>query len=115
MNGLTLIDAIRNVAKRQVPAILITADRSPQVQELAAAHEVQCLRKPLRPAALRAAIGHARMQGAAAEAAGAGPSPSPQGGGIVCLTLLPANAKSSERSAILQAFYGLTVPRCALT
>ena len=68
-DGLTLIDSIRRLSARRVPAILITADRSRQVQDLAAAHDVQCLRKPLRPASLRAAIGHARMQAAAAEAA----------------------------------------------
>ncbi|MBL8895176.1 MAG: PAS domain-containing hybrid sensor histidine kinase/response regulator, partial [Rhizobiales bacterium] len=68
-DGLTLIDSIRRLSARRVPAILITADRSRQVQDLASAHDVQCLRKPLRPASLRAAIGHARMQAAAAEAA----------------------------------------------
>lgn len=68
-DGLTLIESIRRISARRVPAILITADRSRQVQDLAAVHDVQCLRKPLRPAALRAAIGHARMQAAAAEAA----------------------------------------------
>ncbi len=67
-DGLALIGAIRAQAGRPLPAILITADRSRQVQELAAAHNVQCLRKPLRPASLRAAIGHACTQ-AAAEAA----------------------------------------------
>jgi CheY-like chemotaxis protein len=68
-DGLTLIDTIRGLAGRRVPAILITADRSRQVQDLAAAHDVQCLRKPLRPAALRVAMGHARLQAAATEAA----------------------------------------------
>ncbi|MBL8906783.1 MAG: PAS-domain containing protein, partial [Rhizobiales bacterium] len=68
-DGLALIEAIRAQAPRMVPAILITADRSRQVQDLAAVHDVQCLRKPLRPAALRAAIGHACMQTGTVEAA----------------------------------------------
>jgi len=68
-DGLALIESLRLKARSAVPAILITADRSRQAQDLAAALDVQCLRKPLRPAALRAAINHACRHGAAAEAA----------------------------------------------
>jgi CheY-like chemotaxis protein len=43
-------------AGRMVPAILITADRSRLVQDRAAECQIQYLRKPVRPAALRAAL-----------------------------------------------------------
>jgi CheY-like chemotaxis protein/anti-sigma regulatory factor (Ser/Thr protein kinase) len=64
-DGLDVVAMLRGHAGRYVPAILITADRSRQVQDLALAHDMQCLRKPLRPAALRAAINHAFMRAAA--------------------------------------------------
>ena len=63
-DGLVLIATIRGHLGRPVPAILITADRSRQVQDLAVAHDMQCLSKPLRPAALRAAISHACLRAA---------------------------------------------------
>ena len=65
----TGIDAI--VALRElhgnIPAVLITADRSEIVRGLAAASDVLILHKPLRPAALRAALMRGRVQGVAAE------------------------------------------------
>ena len=65
----TGIDAI--VALRElhgnIPAVLITADRSEIVRALAAASDVLILHKPLRPAALRAALMRGRVQGVAAE------------------------------------------------
>ena len=48
-------------------AILITADRSLKVQKLAAKAGVQYLRKPVRPAALRAVLARASVQLEAAE------------------------------------------------
>jgi hypothetical protein len=51
-----------------LPAILITADRSPDVRELARNEGVQVLHKPLKPAALRALMAQWRvMRVAAAE------------------------------------------------
>jgi CheY-like chemotaxis protein len=64
-DGLGVVAMLRAHTGRYVPAILITADRSRQVQDLALAHDMQCLRKPLRPAALRAAITHACLRAAA--------------------------------------------------
>jgi CheY-like chemotaxis protein len=49
-----------------LPAILITADRSPRVRDEAQAHEVKVLSKPLKPAALRALMAQWRVQRAAA-------------------------------------------------
>ena len=54
--GLNVIETLRALAGRHIPAILITADRSQEVQERARHHDVTYLRKPIRPAALRAVI-----------------------------------------------------------
>jgi len=63
-NGL---DAIVELRWRlgDLPAILITADRSPRVRNAARAHNVRLLQKPLKPASLRALLGQWRMQVAA--------------------------------------------------
>jgi CheY-like chemotaxis protein len=53
------VQSLRARAKRHVPAILITADRSRKIQDEAAAVGVPMLKKPVRPAALRAAMAHA--------------------------------------------------------
>jgi Na+/proline symporter/signal transduction histidine kinase/ActR/RegA family two-component response regulator len=66
-DGLALIERLRGEARRTIPAILITADRSRLVQERAAQHGIQYLRKPLRPAALRAALAQFAAQAQAAE------------------------------------------------
>jgi Na+/proline symporter/signal transduction histidine kinase/ActR/RegA family two-component response regulator len=66
-DGLELIEAIRRKLGRQVPAILITADRSDQVRAAALSAGVQYLRKPVQPAALRAALSHGIAQREAAE------------------------------------------------
>jgi len=50
-----------------VPAVIITADRSPEVQERIRSAGLQLLRKPVRPAALRALMAQARIRRAAAE------------------------------------------------
>jgi Na+/proline symporter/CheY-like chemotaxis protein/anti-sigma regulatory factor (Ser/Thr protein kinase) len=49
-----------------LPAILITADRSPTVREQARAQAIQLLHKPIKPAALRALLAQWRMMRAAA-------------------------------------------------
>jgi CheY-like chemotaxis protein len=66
-DGLALIDRLRSRARRPIPAVLITAERSKQVQDLALARDVQYIRKPVKPAALRAAISHASVRAEAAE------------------------------------------------
>ena len=66
-DGITLIGELRRKARRPMPAILITADRSPAVSDLALAHDIHLLRKPIKPAALRAAMSHMAMKTDAAE------------------------------------------------
>jgi Na+/proline symporter/signal transduction histidine kinase/CheY-like chemotaxis protein len=66
-DGLMVVETIRARAGRPIPAILISADRSVRVQELAAAANVQYLRKPVRPAALRAVLSQLTVQLEAAE------------------------------------------------
>ena len=65
--GLEAIAALR-ARCGDLPAILITADRSPAVREEARAQSVQVLNKPLKPAALRALLAQWRaLRVAAAE------------------------------------------------
>jgi len=45
-----------------MPAILITADRSPAVRAAAAEENIIVLNKPVKPAALRALIGQWRTR-----------------------------------------------------
>ena len=63
-NGL---DAIVELRWRlgDLPAILITADRSPRVRNAARARNVKLLHKPLKPASLRALLAQWRIQVAA--------------------------------------------------
>jgi CheY-like chemotaxis protein len=66
-DGLAVIDRLRAQAGRTVPALLITADRSRAVQERAAERGVVHMRKPVRSAALRAALSHLMTRAEAAE------------------------------------------------
>ena len=59
-NGIEAIIALRR-RLGDLPAILITADRSPDVRELARNEGVQVLNKPLKPAALRALLAQWRV------------------------------------------------------
>lgn len=65
--GLAAIKAVSEALNYDVAAVIISADRSPEVQETVRATGVQMLRKPLRPAALRAVMAQARIRRAAAE------------------------------------------------
>jgi len=65
-NGIEAIGALRWRFGAELPAILITADRSPHVREDARARDIQVLHKPLKPAALRALIAQWRVQRMAA-------------------------------------------------
>jgi CheY-like chemotaxis protein len=59
------IDAIVELRRRyggDIVAILITADRSPDVREEARMNDVLLLNKPVKPAALRALITRARLK-----------------------------------------------------
>jgi Na+/proline symporter/signal transduction histidine kinase len=60
-NGIDAIAALRWRFGADLPAILITADRSPAVREEARTRDIQVLNKPLKPAALRALIAQWRV------------------------------------------------------
>jgi signal transduction histidine kinase len=62
-DGLKVIARLRR-ERGHLPAILITADRSRRIQEEAAAQGVQYLRKPVKPAALRASLAQLTRQAA---------------------------------------------------
>ena len=54
VSGLDVMDRLDAELERSVPAIVITADRSPQLEDASRARGYRLLRKPIRPAALRA-------------------------------------------------------------
>ncbi|RDJ20476.1 response regulator [Bosea caraganae] len=66
-DGLAAISALRERSRLPLPAILLTADRSPQVREAAGAFDVHILNKPLKPGALRALLAQWRATRLAAE------------------------------------------------
>jgi CheY-like chemotaxis protein len=59
-NGLEAIAALR-LRYGELPAILITADRSPTVRDQARMEGIQVLHKPIKPAALRAMLAQWRV------------------------------------------------------
>jgi Na+/proline symporter/signal transduction histidine kinase len=61
-NGLAAIRDIRRRYGEAIPAILITADRSPQVRAAAREENIAVLNKPVKPASLRALLGQWRIQ-----------------------------------------------------
>ncbi len=61
-NGIAAIRDIRRRFGDTIPAILITADRSPQVQVAAREEKIAVLNKPVKPASLRALLGQWRTQ-----------------------------------------------------
>jgi Na+/proline symporter/signal transduction histidine kinase len=65
-NGIATIRDIRQRFGANIPAILITADRSPHVREAARADRIVVLNKPVKPASLRALLGQWRAQQMAA-------------------------------------------------
>jgi signal transduction histidine kinase len=65
-NGIDAISALRARFGGGMPAILITADRSPHVREAAKARDIQVLHKPVKPAALRALLAQWRTHRVAA-------------------------------------------------
>ncbi len=56
-HGIAAIGDLREKYGADIPAILITADRSPKVREAARAAQINMLNKPVKPASLRAIIG----------------------------------------------------------
>ncbi|MBX6424551.1 MAG: hybrid sensor histidine kinase/response regulator [Variibacter sp.] len=61
-NGLDAIAALRARYGAELPAILVTADRSPRVREEARARQIKVLSKPIKPAALRALLAQWRVR-----------------------------------------------------
>jgi Na+/proline symporter/signal transduction histidine kinase len=61
-NGLAAIREIRRRFGKNIPAILITADRSPHVRAAAREEKIVVLNKPVKPASLRALLGQWRAQ-----------------------------------------------------
>ncbi len=61
-NGVAAIRDIRRRFGENIPAILITADRSPHVREAAREENIAVLNKPVKPASLRALLGQWRTQ-----------------------------------------------------
>jgi len=55
-DGVAAVRALRGDLGRSVPAILATADRSPEVRDEAAREDVLVMNKPLKPAPLRAQL-----------------------------------------------------------
>ncbi|MEN5082587.1 PAS domain-containing hybrid sensor histidine kinase/response regulator [Bosea sp. TWI1241] len=66
-DGLSAISSLRERMGTGLPAILLTADRSPEVRDAAAALDVHVLNKPLKPGALRALLAQWRATRLAAE------------------------------------------------
>jgi CheY-like chemotaxis protein len=66
-NGIEAIVRLRQDFGTDLPAALITADRSPQVREDARTIDVLVLNKPVKPAALRAFLAQWRVARPAAE------------------------------------------------
>jgi len=61
-NGVAAIRDIRRRFGESIPAILITADRSPHVRAAAREEKIAVLNKPVKPASLRALLGQWRTQ-----------------------------------------------------
>jgi Na+/proline symporter/signal transduction histidine kinase/CheY-like chemotaxis protein len=61
-NGVAAIREIRGRFGADIPAILITADRSPHVRDAARQEKIAVLNKPVKPASLRALLGQWRTQ-----------------------------------------------------
>ena len=65
--GIEAVKELRWKFGAQLPAVLVTADRSPDMQERARASGIAILNKPVKPAALRAMIAQHRRVPEAAE------------------------------------------------
>ena len=65
--GLDVVRTLREEIGMLVPAVLVTADRSPELRAAAEGAEVAILNKPLKPAQLRALLGRLSSTSLAAE------------------------------------------------
>ena len=66
-DGLDAIVRLRWAFNSELPAVLVTADRTPEVRDLAASRNVQLLNKPVKPGSLRAMLSQWAAQRPAAE------------------------------------------------
>jgi CheY-like chemotaxis protein len=66
-DGLGAIGALRAAFGADIPAVLATADRSPEVREAARSAQIAILYKPLKPAQLRALLMRCKTMRLAAE------------------------------------------------
>jgi Na+/proline symporter/signal transduction histidine kinase len=66
-NGIDAVTALRRRVDESVPAILITADRSPEIRDEARSKSIAVLYKPLKAAALRALMAQSPARRDAAE------------------------------------------------
>ncbi|MFK7903122.1 MAG: NahK/ErcS family hybrid sensor histidine kinase/response regulator, partial [Nitratireductor sp.] len=66
-NGLETIKEIHENGFANLPAVLVTADRTPSVQQQASKDGVLIMNKPIKPAALRAILSQIKIQMIAAE------------------------------------------------
>jgi Na+/proline symporter/signal transduction histidine kinase len=66
-DGLRAIGALRAAFGADIPAVLATADRSPEVREAARSAQIAILYKPLKPAQLRALLMRCKTMRLAAE------------------------------------------------
>jgi Na+/proline symporter/signal transduction histidine kinase/CheY-like chemotaxis protein len=66
-NGIEAVTALREHLGDEIPAALVTADRSPAVRDSARAKDIQVFNKPVKPAAMRAFLAQWRVARPAAE------------------------------------------------
>ena len=66
-DGIATIAGLRAVYGAELPALLVTADRTPELRDLAAGLDIKILNKPVRPAALRSILSQWRVTKSAAE------------------------------------------------
>jgi signal transduction histidine kinase len=66
-SGLDIIARLRDIHGSDLPAVLVTADRSTEVRAAAAALDVPVINKPLKPAVLRSMMARVRPLASAAE------------------------------------------------
>ncbi|CAN7158023.1 PAS domain-containing hybrid sensor histidine kinase/response regulator [Mesorhizobium amorphae] len=65
--GLDAIETLRSIHGHDLPAVLVTADRSSEVRTAAGALDVPVINKPLKPAVLRSMMARVRPLASAAE------------------------------------------------
>nr|WP_210328988.1 PAS domain-containing hybrid sensor histidine kinase/response regulator [Mesorhizobium amorphae] len=65
--GLDAIETLRSIHGHDLPAVLVTADRSREVRAAAGALDVPVINKPLKPAVLRSMMARVRPLASAAE------------------------------------------------